>query len=61
MAIRLSHEMYQNCFEMSRFKGSKFLVINFVFGFFLQMNIYVRLGLYINDFFVIYVIILLLA
>jgi hypothetical protein len=28
------HEMYENCFEMSRFKGRKILVINYVFDFF---------------------------
>jgi hypothetical protein len=33
-----SHETYKNCFNMSKIKGSKFLVINSVLGFLLQMN-----------------------
>ncbi len=50
--------MYEHFFEISKSKGSKFFVIGFLVGFFLQiMNIYVRLGLHIDDFFVIYVII----
>ncbi len=58
VAIRYSHEMYEHFFEISKSKGSKFFVIGFLVGFYLQiMNIYVRLGLHIDDFFVIYVII----
>jgi hypothetical protein len=36
---------------MLRFKGSKFLVISCKLDFLLQMNIYAKLGLYIDDFF----------
>jgi hypothetical protein len=44
--------MSRHYFEISKYKSNKFLVISFVFGFFSQiLNIYVRLGLYIDVFF----------
>jgi hypothetical protein len=44
--------MSRHYFEISKYKSNKFLVISFVFGFFLQiLNVYVRLGLYVDVFF----------
>ncbi len=51
MVTKYPHEMYKNCFEMSIFKDSKFLVINYEFDFLLHMNIYFRPRLYIVNIF----------